>query len=263
MSEDNNKDKDLQEESKLTEESTSGEELDEFGLEDDASAEEIVERVDEKDAYVSIFAVFIGLCISMILYSGYVIYDFSTDDSVPLTVCPRDYTLDAPILMNRIQDHRSIVHERWIRGFSRRYLTKMFPRTKADVKPFYEYLASRSKEGVKSEYEARLEDIELIASAVDGGKYNSFYAKDGGKNIRIRPVKDSSPQEWIIEQDGYMIINDGLMQKRDTPVVRLKVQAGSPTKYNPEGLYVIEKNVKYTEDYVSGNEIEEIKDEDE
>lgn len=241
------------------------ENLEEFAFEEFGNAEDIVDEKDAESSFSIALGVFIAMSLVLISYSFYTAYEFSTDDSVPLVVCPRDYTLDAPVIMTRLDDNRDYVHERWVRGFIRRFSTKLFPRTKADVKPFYEYIVNHSKYEVADEYAARLEDLEDIESAVDSGQFIQMYAKGGGLELRIRPQDESANDRktWVIEMDAYVVINDGLSQIRETPVLRFVVESASPTITNPEGLYVVEYENKYTVDYVSGNKLEEPEEEEE
>lgn len=195
-------------------------------------------------------AIFIGLALLIGFHSVYTIVKMLGDRSLPLVVCPREYTLDAPVVMKTIERSSIKSQDRWIRGFMRRFLTYQFPRSVQDVKPFFNYIYNHSKGDINLKFESYLKDVEAIQDMVKYGNYFRFYPKDS-KDLRIRPV-DGYTNRWVVEIDGYLIKKMSLTTERFTPVLRYTVESGEPTMDNPEGLYVIEGNIEQYVDYVSG-----------
>jgi len=212
-----------------------------------------------KNKLLMLVSVFIAFSIFITGHALYSIYEMLTDDSIPMVICPRTDNLDAPVVMNVLKDTKELyIQDRWIRGFVRRYILNLFPRTQDDAEPFYTYVRDHSKGKVKVKYDAFLNDINRISESIKSGNKIMFYPKNSTE-VRIDRTKHEN--EWIVEVDGYMIKQyNG--EERTTPTVRFTVEAGEPTKENPEGLYVTDLKTKVIADYVSGREVEVIDDKD-
>lgn len=200
------------------------------------------------------FFVFVALWLAfsgfIFIHSLYSIYSFSVDKSIPLVVCPRSFDLDAPVLMNTISETKStLAQDRWIRGFARRYILNAYPRTPDDAERFYEFVMNRSRGDVYTKYQAYMGDIDEIKTRIRSGYNIKFYPKDSS-DMKIR--RGDGENRWVVEVDGYMVKNLGGKQERSTPRLRFVVESDLPTRYNPDGLYVIESNVEQVQDYVSG-----------
>lgn len=195
-------------------------------------------------------AVFIGLALLIGFHAVYTIFNMLGDRTVPIVMCPREYNLDAPVLMKTIKDNGNQAQDRWIRGFMRRYILNQFPRHKDDVAPFFTYIYNHSKGSIQTKFASYLKDKEDIAEMVKNGWYYKFYPQDS-KKLRIRPVQ-GNPSQWVVEIDGYLIKRMTLTTERFAPTLRYTVETGQPTMDNPEGLYVIDGNIEQFVDYVSG-----------
>lgn len=194
--------------------------------------------------------IFIGLALGIAGHAVMSTYNMLTDRSVPVVVCPRNFDLDAPVLMKTIEDKGVQAQDRWIRGFMRRFITMQFPRSEQDVEPFFDYIVKHSKGNVQYKFKTLLKDKTDIADMVKNGYYYKFYPKDS-LDLRIRTVQGNN-NRWAVEIDGYLVKRMSVTQERFTPTLRYTVESGEPTIDNPEGLYVIEGEVEQITDYVSG-----------
>lgn len=193
---------------------------------------------------------FIGLALVIIAHAGISMYNMLSDRSVPVVVCPRSFDLDAPVIMKTIDARGLKNQDRWIRGFMRRFITSLFPRTKEDAKSFFQYVIDHSKGDINYKYKTLMVDIDEVSDMIKNEYYYRFYPKDNN-DVRIRTVQGTN-NRWVVEIDGYLIKRMSLTQERFTPTLRYVVEAGEPTIDNPEGLYVIEGDVEQITDYVSG-----------
>jgi hypothetical protein len=215
-------------------------------------ADELLERESSSRLLSRICIIFIGFSIAFCAHSVYSMVGFLTDASIPLVTCPRNYVVDAPVLMKPIRDESALTQDRWIRGFTRRYILSSFPRVKDDVIPFFQFLVDHSEGEVKVKYQSLLKDTEEIQAIINSGSYYKFYPKhvdDGGSAIRIRPAEEAG--KWVVEVDGYLVKKMNNIQERYTPTLRYTVEAGKPTLTNPEGLYVTDGTIEQITDYVS------------
>ena len=215
--------------------------------------ESLIKFNAEKNKLLVLISAFIAFSIFLTGHALVSIYQMATDDSVPMVVCPRTEDLDAPVVLDVLKDTKSLyIQDRWIRGFVRRYILNLFPRTEEDAGPFYTYVRDHSKGRARIKYEAYLNDLQKIKDTIRSGNKIVFYPKQS-KDVKIDRTKNKN--EWVVEVDGYMIkYYEG--EERSTPTVRFTVEAGEPTKENPEGLYVTELHTKVIADYVSGREVD-------
>ncbi len=210
----------------------------------------LAEKEVLSDRVVFLSSVCIGLFLVIAFHALFTIYRMLGDNSIPVVVCPRTYDLDAPVVMDTIDRTGITAQDRWMRGFMRRFITSQFPRTGAEVEPFFQYVVNHSEGAVQYKFEAYLNDAKKIAELVEYGTYYRFYPKDS-KDMRIRKV-DGTDNEWVVEIDGFLVRKMGPYQERFTPTLRYTVRAGPATLQNPEGLYVIEDSSEQVIDYVSG-----------
>lgn len=218
--------------------------------EKDDALSQIAKREVLSGQLKTLAGLFIGLALVIIAHAIITTYKMLSDRSVPVVVCPRVYDLDAPVLMKTIDVKGLQNQDRWIRGFMRRFITMQFPRTKEDVKSFFEYVEKHSTGDINYKYQTLLKDVGDIADMVKNGFYYRFYPKSDN-DMRIRTVQGTKNQ-WIVEIDGYLIKRMSVTQERYTPTLRYTVEAREPTIDNPEGLYVIDGDVEQITDYVSG-----------
>jgi hypothetical protein len=219
---------------------------------DPNDTKELLQREVESTFLSRISLIFVAFSIVYCVHSIMNIGFFLTDNSVPLVVCPRNFVVDAPVLMKPIRDEGAIVQDRWIRGFIRRYITSQMPRTAKDVEPFFKYALNHSDGLIKEKYQAFVKDKEEIQILIGSGSFYRFYPKhidQGQPSIRIRGT--DTVGQWVVEVDGYLIKKMSNIQERYTPTLRYTVEAGKPTIQNPEGLYVIDGTFEQITDYVS------------
>jgi hypothetical protein len=219
---------------------------------DDNDTKDLRERSTENSKLSFLVFVFAALSVVMAIYSAYSIIYFTTDRSVPLVACPRNFVLDAPVLMKTIREETPIVQDRWIRGFTRRFIEAQFPRTGLDVKPFFSYVSTHSDGDVHTKFSSLLEEHVEVEHIVSGGSFYRFYPKHvelSSSAVRIRAVTPG--KEWVVEVDGYLVKKMGQVTERFTPTLRYTVESKKPTIENPEGLYVTEGTIEQITDYVS------------
>lgn len=171
------------------------------------------------------------------------------DDNVAVVVCPRDFTLDAPVVMLPVRDASLMVQDRWIKGFIRRYILAQFPRMPSDVEPNLSYLINHSTGSAKKRYQAYGRHKSDMKQTISSGSFYSFYPKATQEiEIRATDVKGI----WIINVNGYLVRYVGLGEERTFPQLFYRVVAGKITRTNPEGFYVEDTNVTEITDWVSG-----------
>jgi hypothetical protein len=219
---------------------------------DEQETKELRERSTENSKLTLIVLLFAALSIVVAGYSVSSILYFLTDRSVPLVACPRNFVLDAPILMKTIRSETPLVQDRWLRGFTRRFIEAQMPRTAADVKPFFSYVSSHSEGDVNTKFSALLAEHGEVEQIVGGGSFYRFYPKHvslSSSPVRIRTVEPG--KEWVVEVDGYLVKKMGQVTERFTPTLRYTVEARQATIENPEGLFVTEGTIEQFTDYVA------------
>lgn len=203
------------------------------------------------DKLIILFGIFIALSIAIIGHAGYSIVNMLTDKSIPVVVCPRNYELDAPVVMPTIKDSSIKVTDMWIRGFIRRFVTYQMPRKGAEVQKFFDYIVNHTEEGssINLKYLGMRDDFKSIAEYVEHGNYKMFYPVSSNESVRIRKKSDN---EWAVEIDGYLVKRENGNEQRHSPTLKYIVKAGPANINNPEGLYVSETTTEEVIDYVSG-----------
>lgn len=184
---------------------------------------------------------FSALGLALILHSGYSVFQMLFDDSIPLVVCPREYDLDKPVIMKTIdQNNETYIQDRWLRGFIRSYTMSLFPRTDADVEPFFTYIKDHSSPEIAYKYQGYLDSADGIKRLVETGQSIKFYPKAG--NVRIRPTQSlgTKQTEWVVEVDGFFNKGSKNTSERTLPTIRFTIESTAATKTNPEGLVVTE-----------------------
>lgn len=199
-------------------------------------------------------SIFIGLSLLLLFQALYSIFEFATDDSIPLVSCPKSYELNAPVILKSVSSSE-LTTDRWIRGFIGRYMKYQFPRTGEDAEKFFTYVKNHSTGSIKRKYQSYLKEMENIEKLINSGFYYKVYAKNSTE-VRIRSIDNEENKRWIVEVDSYIVNMAGLDQVRTNPTLRYTVEAGKPTLTNPEGLYVVKSNMDEKVDYVSGREKE-------
>lgn len=195
--------------------------------------------------------IFIACFLVLTFHAVYSIYDFAVDDSIPLVVCPRSFDLDAPVIMNTINDHNSVyIQDRWIKGFVRRFVRSNYPRTAEDAEPLFTYARDRSFGPVRDKFQAYLNDISEIREKIGSGNIIRFHPTNSSE-VRIRRNGDISNQ-WTVEIDGYLTKDLNGREERTVRTLRYIIESAPATRSNPDGLYVVEANMEYIVDYVSG-----------
>lgn len=227
-----------------------------------SQTEELIKFGSERSKLVLLISGFIAFSVFLTVHALYSIYNHWTDQSIPLTICPKSFDLDSPVIMKPINQSDSVfVQDRWIRGFVRRLVLNSYPRTAEDAEVFFAHVRDVSEGDVKRKYESFIDDISSIKIFIRAGNTIRFYPKNSA-DIRIRPT-DGRKDQWIVEVDGYLIKDMGGSQERTTPTLRYKIEARPATRTNPSGLAVVEVEMDRIADYVSGRKVQEIKKEDE
>jgi hypothetical protein len=204
------------------------------------------------DQLIILFGIFIALSFAVIGHTIYSVVEMTNDKSIPVVICPRNYELDAPVVMKTLKASTPRETDKWIRGFLRRYVTYQMPRKGAEVNKFFDYVAKHSAENtaVKNKYESMRDESKEIAEIVEHGTYYMFYPTSSTDGVRIR---EKGSNEWAVEVDGYLVKRVNGNEQRYTPTLKYLIKAGAATYENPEGLYVTEANIEEITDYVAGN----------
>ena len=219
---------------------------------DREEASDLIERDSASNILARISMVFIAFSIVFCAHSIYSIVFYLTDTSVPLVVCPRNFVVDAPVLMKSIRDQSALVQDRWVRGFMRRFVTSQFPRTGNDVVPFFTYVVDHSDGAVKDKFESLLKDKTEVQAFVNSGTFYKFYPKHVDAEsppLRIRAT--DTPNKWSVDYEGFLVKKMNNIQERYVATLRYTVVADKPTMTNPEGLYVVDGTMEHITDYVS------------
>jgi hypothetical protein len=218
---------------------------------DKKDADLLVKKELEYSMFIRILLVLIAICIVYIYYTINSIIKYSSDDSVPIVSCPKEYVVDAPVIMKTIKESSLKEKERWIRGFMRRFVLAQFPRTKDDVQKSFKYIKDHSLDEVYHKYNSLYADSEKISDQIESSYYK-FYPKMNNTGYELRISSSSIEGEWFVEIDGYLIKRMSNNEERYFPTLKYKVVSGKATMENPEGLYVSEATMERITDYVSG-----------
>lgn len=208
----------------------------------------LVDKENEINKSLLIGVVTIVVSSTVSILSVKSIFSIMEDKRIALVECPRSYENDSPVLLKTIKESNSVKKDKWIKGFARNYITRMFPRSGEDAQSFFKYLSNHSLGKTKRYVDGLVDEMEDIKTFIDSGNFYSFYAKN---HLETR-VRSLSSDEWVVEVDGYLTKRFQSMETRTTPTVRISVRFGDVTTINPEGLYVFESNIEEVTDYVSG-----------
>lgn len=217
--------------------------------------EDLKDRTQEKSKTIQLMGILLGLVLVTIVHNVYSIFIMYTDESIPLVLCPRNFQMDRPVLMKTMASVDDIAVDNWIRGFALTYVRARYPRTYEDVEPMFNYVATRSKGDIQRQFEARMDDIEKIASQIRGGIMVKFWIANSQSSVRIRKAAGTENQ-WVVSIDGYMHKRDGNKLEKTQPTIDLTIEKGKPILSNPEGLYVTDYTVRYITDPISGETME-------
>lgn len=223
---------------------------------DFSQTEELVKFGSEKSKLMILVSIFIAFSFFLMIHAFVSIYNHWTDQSIPLTICPRSHDLDSPVIMKPItQSDNLFQQDRWIRGFVRKIILNSYPRTAEDAEKFFPYMVSISEGFVKRKYELYVNDIEAIKNYLRSGNIVRFYPKNSA-DLRIRK-SDGKNDQWVVEIDGYMVKDIAGNQERTTPTLRYTIESRPATRTNPAGLVIVDTEIDKIADYVSGRKEKE------
>lgn len=212
----------------------------------------LTENLEAREKLYKLSAVLIGCLILMIIHIVYSTVKMYWDQTLPLVQCPTSFTLDKPTMLKKVK--KPVIVDNMIKSFAMTYVMSMYPRTKEDAKPFFEYVAKHSTGFRKKRYEARVSDIEDVIKNIEMGRFAKFWFSDSDK-ILIRK-NDGVGLTWTVSVPGYLHKrSDGDFEKLQ-PRIELTVEAVEPTLDNAEGLVVTDVNGTQIKDPVSGNLID-------
>jgi hypothetical protein len=214
-------------------------------------------ELDKKDSarisLLNAMGILIGLVALMVFHNIYSIYHMATDDSIPQVMCPRSFDLDRPVILKTLDKADVVDIDNLLKSFALTFTTRLFPRTKEDAQPFFEYIANHTEGIFQKTYEARLAAIDKIRSSIEIGNYSKFYVADS-QNLKIRKI--DGKESWKIIFTGYLSKRKiGRMQKTQ-PTIEMTVRYIGAKKHNPEGLIVEGIMFKHIVDPISGEQIE-------
>lgn len=214
---------------------------------------ELQEKDNQEGKLAKALGLLVGLVILTIAHNFYSIYQMATDDSVVFVQCPRQFNLDRPVIMKKMEDASNLQLDNWIRSFAINFAMKLHPRTKEDAQPFFEYIKNHTQGYIQKKYEARLSDIEEIAKDISIGNKRKFYIKNSN-NIQIRKIKGKNTQ-WKVVIQGYLHSKSLANLEKTQPRIEMVISPVKPTIYNPEGLLVENFEIIHIKDTISGEEV--------
>jgi hypothetical protein len=216
-----------------------------------------LKELREKDSQEIKLAKALGLLVALVLLSivhnFYSIFQMWTDDSVVFVQCPRQFTLDRPVIMKKMSDSSNLQLDNWVRSFAINFTMKLHPRTAEDAEVFFEYIKNHTEGYNQKKYEARLNDIEDIKKQIKIGNRRKFYIKNSNE-IQIRKIK-GQVTKWKVVIFGYLHSKTLTGLEKTQPRVELIIRPVKPTIYNPEGLLVESFDIIAIKDAISGEEV--------
>lgn len=203
---------------------------------------------NEKSLTMVALYILVSVNVVISLIAIYKSYSAVFSEEVTLVSCPKSTSLDNPITLRRVRATAPKEQQMWVRSFARKYITFTYPRTKADVIPFLNYLETRSRKDQLRKVKSLKRNLDEYTALIDSNQTIKFYPKSSS-DLRMRLTNSGS---WIVELDGYFVIDSQMQTIRKVGAVRLEVEVGEHTPKNPEGLYVISANSETILDVVSG-----------
>lgn len=216
-------------------------------IEEKSELEGLFEKENNRKSAVYLSVVSISVTLALSIYATISTISLINDRTISLVECPASFENDAPVLLSTLKSSSPEKIDKWIKGFSRRFITRMFPRSKEDVEAFTKYLSDHSSGRLHKYFNSMYENKSELESFVSSGNYYSFYAKNH-LEIRVRELGGG----WVVEVDGFLTKRTKNTEIRSTPTVRIEIKKGDVTIENPEGLYVYESNIEEVVDYVTG-----------
>jgi hypothetical protein len=214
-------------------------------------------ELDEKEAQrislVKLIGVILGVLLLLIVHNFYSMIQMWTDDSVAFVQCPKNFDLDKPVILKKLETSDPLSVDNWISSFAIGYTMRLFPRAKQDAKIFYQWIIDHSDTDMRKKYEARMKEISKIEELIDSGSFSRFWLEDSQK-IEIR--KNSSSGDWIVIINGYLHRKKNVEVEKTQPKVELTISLTTPTIRNPEGLKVEKIRFIQITDPVAGNELD-------
>lgn len=215
--------------------------------------EELKEKDKQEGKLAKVLGILVGLVLLSIAHNFYSMYQMWTDDSVVFVQCPRQFNLDRPVIMKKMDDASNLQLDNWIRSFAINFAMKLHPRTAEDAEPFFEYIKNHTEGYRQKTYEARLSDIEEIEKEITIGNKRKLYIKNSN-DIQIRKLPGEVAR-WKVVIYGYLHSTSQAQKEKTQPRIELTVRATKPTIYNPEGLVVEDFEIIQIKDVISGEEV--------
>ena len=214
---------------------------------------ELKEKDSQETKLAKALGILVGLVLLSIVHNFYSMFQMWTDDSVIFFQCPRQFTLDRPVIMKKMDESTNLHLDNWIRSFSINFVNKLHPRTADDAEIFFEYIKNHTEGYQQKIYEARISDIEDIQKQIRIGNYRKFYIKNSNE-IQIRKIKGQNPK-WKVVIFGFLHTRAQTGLEKTQPRVELTIRPVKPTIYNPEGLLVEDFQLIHIKDAISGEEV--------
>ena len=218
---------------------------------------EALSGLDAKDKarinLLNLIGVLIGLVALMFVHNIYSIYTMWTDESIPLVMCPKSFELDRPVVLKTLSEADKVDVDNMIKGFSLAFVTRLFPRTKEDAKPFFEYIANHTEGLLNKKYEARVDSIKKIENAIDIGNYIKLYIADS-QDIKVRKISNS--ESWRVIMKAYLHKRKIGEMEKTQPKIELVVRYVGATVSNPEGFIVDDIKIRHIVDPIAGEILE-------
>lgn len=208
----------------------------------------------EESNLAKILGIVVGLILVSIVHNFYSMYEMWTDDSVSFVQCPRQFNLDRPVILKKMENASILQQDNWVRSFAINFAMKLYPRAVEDAEPFFEYIANHTEGYLQKKYLARVDKIDVIQKDIGIGSYRKFYI-DNSNEIKIRSVKNANGSSWKIIINGYLHTKKLAEMEKTQPRLELLIRTVPPTITNPEGLLVENFNLIYIKDPISGEEV--------
>lgn len=215
-----------------------------------------IDRQAREAAYLRLFRNSLFVAVVLFALAGSV-SNFS-DDSVLSYSCPAAGTVDAPVELVRLESVKDgLQHTNLVKGFARRMVRWMHPRSPREAEAFYPLVARHSVGRLKMDYLARVEDMKKVKSVLDQGRYVALYPLNESE-IAIRKVEGES--RWIIRFEANRVKREGNRSfgRTRVDVTMSVVREETDIDGSWSGFYL--ESVKYETqtDAVAGNK-EEVK----
>ena len=188
----------------------------------------------------------IGVCVFVIIFGLYSIYDMMSDNSAIHVKCPTGMAPGAPVALEQIT--RPVDVEQVVRNFVGEVISKMYSPYGPSFASDMEWMMNNSTGGIYRRFKGNYLAAEKIAAEAQG-KILKIFTPHNSNDISIRKVMGG----FHIAINGYLVYSeDRLSENRLTPTLHLILSTGDSTRKNPSGLKLDDGYYEQIIDEVTG-----------